>query len=168
MLEVITPMPYVALQQNFDAGSPDDERYYWKSYFMNELSDKAIDTFIRYTNALPGPLTLVGFEPMGGAINRVAPNATAFPDRDANFAFGIWSGWHDAVDDDEIIAWTREFHKAMTPYSNGSMYTNYLDQDDDFRVKPVYGENYKRLQKIKSKYDPENFFRLNQNVMPKS
>lgn len=168
ILEAITPMPYVALQQNFDAGSPEGARYYWKSYFMNELSDKAIDTFIRFTNHLPGPLTLAGFEPMGGAIGRIAPDATAFPDRDAKFAFGVWAGWDDENNDDEIIAWTREFHKAMKPFSNGSMYTNYLDRDDDFRVKPIYGENYKRLQKIKAKYDPDNFFRLNQNVVPKS
>ncbi|NIS46280.1 MAG: hypothetical protein GWN61_09705 [candidate division Zixibacteria bacterium] len=159
-------MPYTALQQNFDAGMPDGGRYYWKAHYMTEISDEAIETFIKHVNPLVGPLSLVGFEPMGGAIGRVDPTATAFPDRNAAFGLGIWAGWTEPGDDDEIISWTRNFYEAMKPYSTGGVYANYLDRDDAERVKDAFGVNLERLRKIKAKYDPDNFFRLNQNVKP--
>jgi FAD/FMN-containing dehydrogenase len=166
ILDVLAPMPYAALQQSFDAGMPDGGRYYWKGNYVNEISDEAIKTFVANINPLPGIFTLVGFEPMGGAVSRVEPQATAFPHRDANFALGIWAGWTDPSDDDEIISWTRRFHQIMEPYTTGGVYANYLDQDDDGRVKNAYGSNFERLKKIKAKYDPDNFFRNNHNISP--
>jgi FAD/FMN-containing dehydrogenase len=166
ILEAVEPMPYTALQSSLDDATPEGERYYWKSHYLEGLSDEAIDTVIEYADPLEGPFTLAGFEPMGGAINRVDPGATAYPHRDAVFNFGVFAGWSDPGRDDEIIGWAREFHDAMAPYSTGGMYTNYLDQDEDEWVRAAYGDNYDRLVEVKNEWDPENLFRLNSNIEP--
>ena len=160
IVNFVMPMPYVTLQSTFDAGFPDGERYYWKSQFLDELPDEAIDTVARYGEAAPGGITALGFEAMGGAVNRVDADATAFPHRDALFNFSIFAGWSEPEDDAEIIAWTRQFHQAMAPYATGGTYLNYLDRDDDRRV--AYGPNYQRLAEIKKAWDPDNVFRMNQ------
>ncbi|MEG3190769.1 FAD-binding oxidoreductase [Lysobacter sp. D1-1-M9] len=154
------PIPYTTLQKTFDAGTPDGLRYYWKSQFLHDLPDGAIETIVSRIQTLPGALTMGGFEPMGGAINRVNPAATAYPHRDAAFNFSIFAGWNDGADDDAIIGWTREFHDAMRPYSSGGAYYNYLDADEGGRASEAYGENHQRLCEIKAKYDPGNLFRL--------
>lgn len=167
ILAMVAPMPYTSLQQSFDAGMPKGARYYWKAAYLDQISDEAMNTFIDHAGSLAGPLTMVGFEPLGGAISRVDSSATAFAHRGVNFALGIWSGWTDPSADDENIAWTREFHKAMAPYSTGGVYLNYLDHDDDTQVGAVHGANYKRLKEVKAKYDPDNFFRMNHNIEPR-
>jgi len=166
ILRFVQPMPYTALQQAFNDGVPDGQRYYWKSHFHRELSDEAIHTFVEHVTSLPGPFSIVGFEPMGGAINRVNPTATAFPHRSAQFGLGIWSGWIDPADDDAAIAWTRKLHKAMTPFSTGGVYSNYLDQDEDGSASAAFADNLERLRGVKAKYDPDNFFNANQNIAP--
>jgi FAD/FMN-containing dehydrogenase len=168
ILKAIGPMPYTTLQQSFDAGTPSGTRWYWKSHYLNQLSDEAIEEFIVRARNLAGPLSIVAFEPMGGAISRITPDATAFPHRNANFTFGIYAGWLDPADDQANIAWTRQFHQAMAPYSTGGMYLNYLDRDDGNRVAEAFGKNYRRLQQVKATYDPDNFFRLNQNIKPRA
>jgi hypothetical protein len=150
----------------FKSGTPDGERYYWKSSFFNEISDQAIETFSRMTQQIPSPYSIIGFEPMGGAIARVAPDATAFRYRNAQFSLGIWSGWSDPSLDEQNIAWTKEFHEAMQPFASEGVYTNYLDNDEEDRVSNAFGDNYERLARIKAKYDPENFFRFNMNIRP--
>ncbi|MGB3564399.1 MAG: FAD-binding oxidoreductase, partial [Thermoanaerobaculia bacterium] len=164
ILRFIQPMPYAALQQSFDPGVPSGQRYYWKSHFHRELSDEAIDTFVAHVTSLPGPFSSLGFEPMGGAINRVDATATAFPHRDAEFAFGIWSGWSDPTDDKAAIGWTRKLHQAMAPFSTGGVYSNYMDQDDEERVPAAFAENLERLERVKAKYDPDNLFNANRNL----
>ncbi len=166
ILNVVTPIPYAKLQQSFDAGNPAGGRYYWKGDYLSEISDDAIDTLVSFLDNIPGAFSMVGIEPMGGAISRVDPSATAFAHRDVNFSLGIWAGWTDPSDDEKIIAWTRRFHEAMKPYATGGVYTNYLDDDDDNRVKRAYGDNHDRLRKVKTKYDPDNFFRQNHNISP--
>ena len=79
---------------------------------------------------------------------------------------GIWTGWTDPALDEEMIAWTRAFYQAMEPYATGGVYSNYLDQDDDAQTKAAYGKNYQRLQSVKAKYDPDNFFSQNFNIKP--
>lgn len=166
ILAALDPMPYQALQQNFNAGVPHGQRYYWKTHFFRDISDEAIKTLIHYGSQLKGPLSLVGFEPMGGAISRIPAEETAFIGRDAKFALGIWLGWMDPGEDDEIIAWAREFHQAMEPFASGGMYSNYLDQDDAGQVQAAYGKHYERLQKLKARFDPHNFFSQNHNIRP--
>ena len=166
ILRFVQPMPYTALQQAFNEGAPNGQRYYWKASFQRELSDEAIDTFAAHLTSLPGPFSIVGFEPMGGAINRVGATDTAFPHRGAEFTLGIWSGWADPADDEAAIAWTRQLHEAMAPFSTGGVYSNYMDGDDDGRAVAAFADNLERLKVIKAKYDPENFFNANQNIVP--
>lgn len=157
LLKAVQPMHYTALQQSFDAGTPDGERYYYKSQYLADLSDEAIETIIGHVEPLPGPLTIIGIEPMGGAIATVDATVTAFPHRGALYNFSVWSGWSDPAEDEAMIAWTRDFHRAVAPHGTGGSYANYLDRDDDRRT--AYGRNYQRLAEIKRAWDPENVFR---------
>jgi FAD/FMN-containing dehydrogenase len=166
LLDAVGPMPYATLQRSFDDGSPEGYRWYTKAHYLAHLSDGAIDTIVEFTDPFPGSLTQVALEPMGGAIVRVDPTATAFPHRDAAYSFGIWPGWDDPEHDDDMIEWALEFHAAMAPYATDGVYANYLDRDEDERVGAAYGENYERLVEIKDEWDPENLFRMNQNVEP--
>lgn len=168
ILDGIQPMPYTALQQSFDDGSPEGYRWYTKSHYLGGLSDEAIETIVEYTDPLPGPLTQVAIEPMGGAISRVERTATAFPHRGAAYSFGIWPGWDDPDRDDDLIEWARNFHEAMAPHATDGVYANYLDRDEDERIRAAYGENYDRLVEVKHRWDPENLFRMNQNIEPTS
>jgi FAD/FMN-containing dehydrogenase len=158
ILKIVQPTPYTALQQGFDQAAPKGGRYYWKSHFLNELSNGGIDVLIDHAEELPGEFTSMGIEPLGGAIRRTDPAATAYPHRDAAYALGIWSGWLDPGRDQEIIAWTQRFHEAMSPFATGGAYANYLDRDDFERLGSAFGQNYERLQKVKAKYDPSSFF----------
>jgi FAD/FMN-containing dehydrogenase len=162
----VDSMPYTALQQSFDDANPDGERYYAKSAFIEELSDDLIDDLAAITNPLPGPLSSVFFEQMGGTIDRVDRHATAFPHRGAPFNLAVQCGWSEPANDDEIIEWAREFHETIVPYSTGGVYVNYLDHDDDDRVTAAYRENYDRLRDVKAEWDPHNLFSTNQNVEP--
>lgn len=166
ILAMVAPMPFADLQSSFDAGVPHGARYYWKSHFLDELTDEALSTMLDHASRFTGSLSLVGLECMGGAVNRIASTATAYPEREAAFALGVWSGWTDPSDDERVVEWTRGFHRAMTPHANGRAYTNYLDQDEDDRVGAAFGANLTRLRQVKESYDPDNFFRLNQNVAP--
>jgi FAD/FMN-containing dehydrogenase len=165
MLDAVGPIPYPALQRSFDDGSPEGHRWYTKAHYIDGLPDAAIDTILEFTDPFPGPLTQVGIEPMGGAIARVDPTATAFPHRDAAYSLGIWPGWADPEADAELIDWARSFHEAMAPYAEG-VYANYLDRDEEDRVAAAYGRNHDRLVAVKDEWDPENLFRMNQNVEP--
>ncbi len=166
IVDAVQPLPYTALQQSFDDGSPEGYRWYTKSHYLDGLPDAAIETIVSHTDSLPGPLTQVALEPLGGAVNRVASTATAFPHRDAAYSFGIWPGWADPDRDDELIEWAREFHEAMAPYATDGVYSNYLDRDEHDRINAAYGDNYDRLVQLKNEWDPENLFRMNQNIEP--
>jgi FAD/FMN-containing dehydrogenase len=165
IVDAVGPMLYPALQRSFDDGSPEGYRWYTKSHYLDGLPDDVIDAILEFTDPFPGPLTQVALEPMGGAIARVDPTATAFPHRDAAYSLGVWPAWADPDRDDELIEWAREFHEAIAPYADG-VYANYLDRDEGDRVENAYGENYERLARVKNEWDPENLFRMNQNVEP--
>jgi FAD/FMN-containing dehydrogenase len=166
LLDAVGPMPYPVLQRSFDDGSPEGFRWYTKAHYLNGLPDEAIETVLEFTESLPGPLTQVALEPMGGAIAEVGPDVTAFAHRGATYSFGIWPGWDDPAADEDLIGWARTFHEAMAPYSTDGVYPNYLDSDEDERVRAAYGDNYDRLVEIKREWDPGNVFRVNQNVEP--
>lgn len=165
-LRVIMPMSFVELQTIFDKSAPHGIRNYWKAHYTDHLSDEAIDVLVNHTHHIPGPLTVVGFEPFGGAITRVEESATAFPQRSASYILGIFSGWIEAEDDEKNINWTRELYNKMAAFASGGVYSNYLDNDDSDKVSASFGSNYSRLQEIKNKYDPNNFFKINQNIIP--
>ncbi len=158
ILGFVAPADYADFQRSFNEATPDGGRYYWKSQYLQALSNEAIEAFVPHIESLPGPYTAIAFETMGGAIGRVDTTATAFPHRSAPFNFGAWAGWVDPAEDEKCIAWVRALHDAMIPYSTGGVYANYLDRDDGDRLKSAFGDNHERLQQIKAKYDPDNLF----------
>jgi FAD/FMN-containing dehydrogenase len=165
ILDALQPMPYILLQQAFDAAQGPGNRWYGKSGFWNEISDAAIETLLRGVDPLSGPMSMVFFERMGGAVGRVPVGATAFPHRTAPFNFGITAGWIDPAEDAQHIAWTRELHASLSSYDQG-VYVNYADEDESSRTGAAYGANYERLVQVKNRWDPDNLFRMNMNVVP--
>jgi FAD/FMN-containing dehydrogenase len=164
--DLVTRMPYVSMQQMLDTGAPFGVRSYWKSAFLQELPDEAIDAFVHCAAACPSPRTVVKLEHAHGAAARVASNETAFPARGHAFDLVVLSLWNDPKDDVRNIAWTRDFDTAMRPWSARLVYVNALGDDDGARVREAYGDNYARLAQVKAKYDPANRFRRNQNIAP--
>lgn len=166
ILAFVAPQPYTTVQQNFDAGLPAGHRWESRAHQLTGLSDELIETVISKVGDLPGDFTSAYFDAGGGAIGRVDPAATAYPHRDAPYAFHIMAGWIDAGQDETVTRWVREFHDALTPFSTGGVYVNVLGSGEEDRVRAAYGDNYDRLVEIKHKWDPENLFRMNHNIDP--
>ncbi len=164
--DMVTVMPYIAMQQMIDAGAPHGLRSYWKSSFLRELPDAAIDTFVESAKSCRSPRSFAILEHGHGAATRVAPDATAFSMRSEGFDLVLIGLWSDPAEDALHTGWTRDFHAAMQPWTLKAVYVNSLDQDEAARIPEAYGENYARLSAIKGKYDPENRFRRNHNIAP--
>jgi FAD/FMN-containing dehydrogenase len=162
----IQPMAYTTLQSAPDAGFPPGRRHYWKSSYLKELSEEAIEVMAEYVSEIPSPATGVGLQQMHGAASRVDPTATAFPHRDEHYDFLILSQWADPAESERNVQWTRSLFEAMEPFFEGGVYVNNLGDEGEDRVREAYGANYERLQALKGKYDPTNLFRLNQNIKP--
>jgi FAD/FMN-containing dehydrogenase len=167
VMDTLGPIPYCQLNTLFDASIPRGVRNYWKSSFLSALSDEAIATIIDVYASCPSPMSQLIIEHFHGAACRVAPDATAFPHRNAGYNFLLLSQWTSPADDQPNMAWTRERYASMQPFVGTGRYMNYLDHDDmTDAAAAAYGANYRRLQAIKAKYDPANFFRQNLNVKP--
>jgi FAD/FMN-containing dehydrogenase len=165
--DLVRPMAYVEIQSMFDPGFPSGRLNYWKSSFLRELTDEAIDTLIAQFAAVPSPFSAVALEPFGGAVGRIGVDETAFPHRRAGYSVVIVGMWTDPAQSTTHIRWTREFWNAMQPFSSEAVYVNYLDTDDADRVQAAYGAaTFQRLRLLKERYDPGNFFRVNQNIGP--
>ena len=139
---------------------------YVKATFASGLSDELVDVLVDRGKLLRSPLTQVELLSMGGAIDRVASDATAFPYRDARWLFNVPASWVDPVDSDYEIGWVRDTFAAIQPFSTGGAYSNFMDRDETSSDQVAYGSTLRRLQAIKAVYDPENIFRLNQNITP--
>ncbi|SEV89016.1 FAD-binding oxidoreductase [Natrinema salifodinae] len=163
--DAVGPHGYAEFQQAFDPLLTTGARNYWKSHNFDELSDEAIDTAVDYAATLPTPLSEIFFGQVGGAMARVPSDATAYPHRDAEYAMNVHTRWEDPAMDDECIAWAREFYDAMAPYATGGVYVNFISEREG-EENLAYGENYDRLVELKTEYDPENLFRMNQNIEP--
>lgn len=164
--EHIGVQPYVNWQSAFDPLLTPGVRNYWKSHNFPELSDKAIDLLVKYSATVPSPQTEVLFIHLGAAVGRVDADATAYPHRDSEFIFNVHGRWEGADDDKRCVGWAREFYNAMEPLSTGGVYVNFMTEEEGDRVPSAFGSSYKRLVELKKKYDPDNFFRLNQNISP--
>ena len=166
-LDFVGPLPQPALQTMFDALYPPGLQWYWRADFVNEISDDAIAQHIRFGEALPTMHSTMHMYPIDGAASRVGKNDTAWNYRDAQWA-QVMVGVHpDPASNEKIISWTKSYYDALHPYSAGGAYVNFLMGDEgEGRVKATYGDNYERLVAIKNKYDPDNFFRVNQNIKP--
>ncbi|PCR90362.1 FAD-binding oxidoreductase [Natrinema ejinorense] len=163
--DAVGPHQYAAFQQSFDPLLTEGARNYWKSHNFSELSDEAIDTAVEHAADLPSPLSEIFFGQLGGAMARVPTDATAYPHRDAEYAMNVHTRWEDPAMDEECIAWSRAFFDAMAPYATGGVYVNFISEDEGEETL-AYGANHDRLAEIKAEYDPENLFRMNQNVEP--
>jgi hypothetical protein len=162
----IQPMPYTVLQSARDEGFPFGRLHYWKSGWLREVTDGAIETLLQFLPQLPSSASGVGLQQLHGVASRVAPSATAFPHRAEQYDFLIGSQWSDATDSDRNVQWTRALFEAMQPHLEESVYVNNLGDEGPGRVQAAYGENYPRLAAIKKAYDPDNLFRANQNIDP--
>jgi FAD/FMN-containing dehydrogenase len=151
-------MPFAAVQTFFDEEYPNGRRYYWRSSYLRELTDEALDKVIDLGGRRPSPLTSLDLWFLGGAIGDVGANDTPIAHRDAPFMAGIEANWDDPADDAANIAWAREAVTTLEPHSTGGSYVNFEDPDDPTRVAAVYGANFQRLEEIKRRYDPDNLF----------
>ena len=151
-------------QQGFDALLTPGARNYWKSHNFTELSDGAMDSMIEYAGKLPSTQCELFIAHIGGAPNRVAPDAMAYGHRDANFVLNVHGRWDAPSDDDTCIKWARDFFAASKPFASGGAYINFMTGDETDRVTAAFGSNHAKLVDIKKKYDPDNVFHLNQNI----
>ncbi len=164
--EHVGPMPYPALNSAFDALVPAGMQHYWKANFVKELTDEAIDAHLQHGPKVPVVNSTAHIYPINGAAHRVAPDATAFAYRDATFATVIAGMWPDPAQNEANTRWVRDYYDATAPHSEAGGYVNFMAGDDQDRIKANYRGNYQRLVEIKRAYDPDNLFRLNQNIKP--
>ncbi|TMD04858.1 MAG: FAD-binding oxidoreductase [Chloroflexi bacterium] len=167
LFEMLAPMPYPFVQSLFDESLAPGTKVYWKSHYFAEYSDDVIAAIHANTAKMPaGPSQMINLQ-MGGAVARVPDDATAFAGRSAGF-LGMFSGiWEEADERDAAVAWSKGFADSLAPLSLGGTYPNLAGEESEERLIASYGrEKYARLARIKTKYDPDNVFRLNQNIVP--
>jgi FAD/FMN-containing dehydrogenase len=164
--DVVAPQPYAGWQTAFDPLLTPGMRNYWKSHDFRGVGDGLIDVLVGAAEKLPDPQCEVFLGQLGGAVSRVAPDATAYAHRDAEFVVNVHARWADPAKDKDCIGWARDLFQAAAPFATGGVYVNFMTQDEGDRVQAAYGRNYGRLMKLKSRYDPTNLFRLNQNIRP--
>jgi FAD/FMN-containing dehydrogenase len=168
LADQVGPMPYTTFQSLADNFNPPGLRNYWKSDYLAQLSDEAIDLLVEYYSSVPAPYTHVVIEHMGGAVSRVGENETAVSHRDAPHNVLILGIWGDPAQDEAVSDWVRRLWEQLRPFSSGGVYVNYqMGDEGEDRLRGAYGpEKYERLVALKNKYDPTNLFRLNQNIRP--
>ena len=157
----------MAHQSMLDAVQPPGRNYYWKSEDLPELTDGAIDVIVEHCNAITSPHTIVPLFQLGGAVADVDENATAYSHRKAAYAVNCNASWENG-DPAPHVEWARDFSRALEPHSMG-VYVNFLGDEGEERARAAYGpEKYARLVELKDRFDPTNFFRVNQNIKPSS
>jgi FAD/FMN-containing dehydrogenase len=165
--DVFGPMPYSALQGMLDGGAPSGLRNYFRAGYTADLGDDLIDIVLGHGAAMRSPMSQIHFHQMGGAVGRVAPEATAFSGRDAGYTYNLVSTWTDPGEDGQHIAANRELAAALRPMSQGGAYVNFVSETGDDPARAAYGrELYERLARLKRQYDSANLFSRNQNVRP--
>jgi FAD/FMN-containing dehydrogenase len=164
--DVLGPHPFGGWQAAFDPLLTPGARNYWKTHDFTELSEGAISTITDAVSRLPGPESEVFIAHVGGAMSRVSPDATAYPHRGAHFIMNVHTRWREPAEDSRCVGWARELFTAVAPFATGSGYVNFMPADEPDRIEKVYGANYRRLTELKRRWDPDNRFRLNQNIRP--
>ena len=169
VMDLVQPMPYTALQSMLDAGAPKGIRGYMKAEFLDDLSDPVIHKLARQGAMRAGPLAQLLIEPLGGAIRRMPEDATALGRRDVDWCYHALAMW---MEPDETtaaahMAWARDLHQELAPHTTDGVYLNFTSDEGEERVRSTYGPaKYERLVALKDLYDPDNLFRLNQNIKP--
>ncbi|RIJ42379.1 FAD-binding oxidoreductase [Pontibacter oryzae] len=165
-IDLVGPIPHPALQSMFDPLYPPGHQWYWRADFVTEIPEEAMDLHLEFARRLPSPLSTMHLYPTNGAAHEVNKAATAWSYREANWAQVIVGVDPDPRNKDKITTWTKDYFDALHPYSAGGAYVNFMMEEGADRIKATYRGNYDRLVKIKQKYDPENLFRVNQNIRP--
>ena len=166
LLDLIGPMPYPVINTLLDAGFPRGALNYWKSAFFTEMSDAAVRTMVDAFEATPSQMSGMVIEHFHGEVSRIDPTATAFPHRQPGYNLALIGEWLDPSETEANVRWVRETFAALEPYMAPRVYVNYLGDDESGRTRDAYGPNYDRLVNLKRRYDPDNRFRLNQNIDP--
>ncbi|MDJ1434525.1 FAD-binding oxidoreductase [Halostagnicola sp. A-GB9-2] len=165
LFEHVDPMPYPALQSMFDGLYPPGDQWYWKGDFVDELTDEAIVEHQRFAE-VPTAKSTMHLYPVDGAVHSVGEDETAWNYRDANWSMVIAGVDPDPANFEEMKDWARNYWQALHEHSAGGSYVNFMMEEGQDRIRATYGDNYERLQKVKAKYDPDNFFHVNQNIEP--
>jgi FAD/FMN-containing dehydrogenase len=162
--------PFAAHNSSLDAGQPVGMHYYWKSEYITEIADDAIETLVAFAANMTSPYSRLAVFQLGGAIKRYDEQAMAVSHRNAEYIIAINTGWADPKDTEKQTQWTRDLWTAIRPFSSGGVYVNFLSADDgEDRVRAAYGATkFERLVQLKSKYDPQNLFQMNKNIKPVS
>lgn len=164
LFEFTPEMPYPMLQSMFDPIYPPGDQWYWKGDFVKELSDKAIAEHVRF-GEVPTSQSTMHLYPVNGAVHKVKKDETPWEKRDATWSMVIVGVDSNPEKADELKNWARNYWEALHPHSlRGGSYINFMMEEGQDRIEATYGENYKRLQQVKAKYDPDNFFHVNQNI----
>lgn len=164
--EHVGVMPFRNWQQAFDPLLTAGMRNYWKSHDFDELKDGALEAVIDYAGRLPSGHSEIFIASIGGASAKISSGATAYSNRDARFVLNVHTRWETPEEDELCVAWARDFFEATKPFATGGVYVNFLSEGESDRIANAYGTNYARLAEIKRQYDPENLFRINQNIKP--
>jgi FAD/FMN-containing dehydrogenase len=169
LVDLSGPTPYIDAQRLFDPDYPDGRHYYWKSTYLDGLGDDVIESLVEHTRRRPSHISSLDVWALGGALRREPPGGSAFSNRSSPFLLGIEANWDDARKDEANIAWARELYADMRPFSTGGAYLNFpgFAEEGEDLLRKSFGKSYERLQSIKAKYDPENLFRANLNIVPR-
>ncbi|MGQ8335456.1 FAD-binding oxidoreductase [Sunxiuqinia sp. A32] len=166
LFEHVGEMPYPAIQTLFDGLLPPGMQWYWRADFFKDLGPEARKKHLEFGSSIPTPLSQMHLYPISGAASRVGKDETPWAYRDANYAGVIVGIDPDPANAEVITKWSKDYFDALHPYSLGGAYSNFMMDEGQERVKASYRYNYEKLAKIKKKYDPNNFFRVNQNIVP--
>ena len=166
LLDHVGPAPFPVVQSIFDGLFVPGLQWYWRADYFTELSDAAIAEHVKHGAELPTMLSTMHLYPVNGAAQRVGKNDTAYSFREALFAEVIVGVDADPANAGKITNWCKSYWEALHPYSSGGAYLNFMMDEGQERVQAGYRDNYQRLAAIKKKYDPNNFFRVNQNIRP--
>ncbi|MEX2592010.1 MAG: FAD-binding oxidoreductase [Anditalea sp.] len=166
LFDHVGEMPYPAIQTLFDGLLPPGLQWYWRADFFNELGAEVRAKHLEFGSKIPTLLSQMHLYPISGAASRVGKEDTPWAYRDAKYAGVIVGVDPDPVNTDKITKWCKDYWEALHPYSAGGAYSNFMMDEGEDRVKATYGDNYERLVTIKNKYDPNNLFRVNQNIKP--
>ncbi|HET9886104.1 MAG TPA: FAD-binding oxidoreductase, partial [bacterium] len=166
--DVVQRRTYVSQQCLLDATQPKGRRYYWKSEYLPDLEPEMLSKFLDHGKKIVSPHSAILLFPLGGAVGRSPENRNAMGNRDAGFVLNVTASWEKPEDDRENIQWARSAWEDLRKFSTGGTYVNFLNAEEgDDRTRAAYGKNYDRLVEIKTKWDPENFFHTNKNLIPK-
>jgi FAD/FMN-containing dehydrogenase len=167
--DVVQPRPYVSQQSLLDATQPKGRRYYWKSEYLPNLDPLMLNMLIEHGEKIMSPHSAILLFPIDGALNKRPNDHSPVGNRDANWVLNVGASWENAADDKTNVDWARNAWEEMRQFSTGGTYINFLtEEESDERIHAAYGKNYDKLVEAKTKWDPENIFRMNKNIKPKT